>query len=100
LKLQDILPTKLSNVYKSYVSTPTDMISITNAKEIMSIDFVNNNITKAVAFGTRTVGQVYDHTEAICECLKVYELISLGIIKVKGHELVQYNLRNYKGEIV
>lgn len=99
LKLQDILPTRLSNGYKSYISTPTDIISITNAKEIMSIDFVSNNISKAVAFGTRTVGQVYDHTKAICDRLKGYELISLGTIKVKGHELVQYNLRNNKGEI-
>lgn len=99
LKLQDILPTKLSNGYKSYVSTPTDIISITNAKEIMSIDFVSNNISKAVAFGTRTVGQVYDHTKAICDRLKGYELISLGTLKVKGHDLVQYNLRNNKGEI-
>lgn len=99
LKLQDILPTKLSNGYKSYISTPTDIISITNAKEIMSIDFVSNNISKAVAFGTRTVGQVYDHTKAICDRLKGFELISLGTLKVKGHDLVQYNLRNNKGEI-
>lgn len=99
LKLQDILPTKLSNGYKSYVSTPTDIISITNAKEIMSIDFVSNNISKAVAFGTRTAGQVYDHTKAICDRLKGFELISLGTLKVKGHDLVQYNLRNNKGEI-
>lgn len=99
LKLQDILPTRLSNGYKAFVSTPTDIISITNAKEILSIDFVSNNISKAVAFGTRTVGQVYDHTKAICDRLKGYELIALNKINVKGFDLVQYNLKNNKGEI-
>lgn len=99
LKLQDILPTKLSNGYKSFVSTPNDIISITNAKEILSIDFVSNNVSKAVAFGTRTVGQVYDHTKAICDRLKGFELISLKKINVKGYELVQYNLKNNNGEI-
>lgn len=99
LKLQDILPTKLSNGYKPFISTPNDIISITNAKEILSIDFVSNNISKAVAFGTRTVGQVYDHTKAICDRLKGYELISLSKITIKGYELVQYNLKNNKGEI-
>lgn len=99
LKLQDILPTRLANGYKSFISTPTDIISITNAKEILSIDFVRNNVSKAVAFGTRTVGQVYDHTKAVCDRLKGYELISLGTINVKGYDLVQYNLKNNKGDI-
>ncbi|HJV19607.1 MAG TPA: SdrD B-like domain-containing protein [Sediminibacterium sp.] len=100
LKLADILPNKLSNnAYKSYISTPKDIISITNAKDILSIDFVKENISKAVAFGTQTAGEVYDHTKAICDRLKGYELTGMQQTQVKGVNMVQYNLKNNNGDI-
>ncbi len=100
LKLSDILPTTLINyTYKSFISTPKDLIGITNAKDVLSIDFISNNIPKAVAFGTQTVGDVYDHTKAICDRLKGYELVGLQNISVNGVNMVQYNLKNNKGDI-
>ena len=100
LKLTDILPTVLANHnYKSFISTPKDLIGITNAKEVLSIDFVDNNTAKAVAFGTKTLGDVYDHTKAICDRLKGYELVGLQNINIGGVNMIQYNLKNNKGNI-
>jgi len=100
LKLSDILPRTLTNyTYKSFISTPKDLIGITNAKDVLSIDFVNNKVPKAVAFGTQTFGDVYDHTKAICDRLKGYELVGLQNISVNGFNMVQYNLKNNKGDI-
>ncbi len=100
LKLSDILPRQLVNYnFKSFVSTPKDLIGITNAKDVLSIDFVNENTPKAVAFGTQTQGEVYDHTKAICDRLKGYELVAMQNVTVKGINMVQYNLRNNDGNI-
>ncbi len=100
LKLSDILPRQLTNYnFKSFISTPKDLIGITNAKDVLSIDFVNENTPKAVAFGTQTQGEVYDHTKAICDRLKGYELVGLQNIMVKGINMVQYNLKNNNGDI-
>jgi hypothetical protein len=100
LKLTDILPRQLANYnFKSFVSTPKDLIGITNAKDVLSIDFVNENTPKAVAFGTQTQGEVYDHTKAICDRLKGYELVGMQNVTVKGINMVQYNLRNNDGNI-
>jgi hypothetical protein len=99
LKLADILPTALSNSsYKSLVTTPKDLLAITNAKDILSIDFVKNNVASAVAFGTQTSSEVYDHTKPICDRLKGAELIGLQTTNVKGIDMVQYTLKNNKGE--
>ncbi|MCA6438863.1 MAG: SdrD B-like domain-containing protein [Sediminibacterium sp.] len=99
LKLSDILPTSLSNsAYKSLITTPKDLLAITNAKDILSIDFVKNNIANAVAFGTQTSSEVYDHTKPICDRLKGAELIGLQTTSVKGIDMVQYTLKNNKGE--
>lgn len=100
LRLTDILPRQLVNYnFKSFVSTPKDLIGITNAKDVLSIDFVNENTPKAVAFGTQTQGEVYDHTKAICDRLKGYELVAMQNVTVKGINMVQYNLRNNDGNI-
>ncbi|MBR2647328.1 MAG: hypothetical protein IKD55_00665 [Sediminibacterium sp.] len=99
LKLSDILPTTLSNSsYKSLITTPKDLLAITNAKDILSIDFVKNNVANAVAFGTQTSSEVYDHTKPICDRLKGAELIGLQTTNVKGIDMVQYTLKNNKGE--
>ncbi|MFX6933869.1 hypothetical protein ABTH55_18820, partial [Acinetobacter baumannii] len=71
---------------------------ITNAKDILSIDFVKNNVANAVAFGTQTSSEVYDHTKPICDRLKGAELIGLQTTNVKGIDMVQYTLKNNKGE--
>ncbi|MBX9781064.1 MAG: beta-propeller fold lactonase family protein [Chitinophagaceae bacterium] len=99
LKLSDILPTTLSNkAYKSLITTPKDLLAITNAKDILSIDFVKNNVANAVAFGTQTSSEVYDHTKPVCDRLKGSELIGLKNIIVNGINMVQYNLKNNRGE--
>ena len=100
LQLNDLLPTVLPNHnFRSFISTPKDLIGITNAKEVLSIDFVDNNTAKAVAFATKTMGDVYDHTKAICDRLKGYELVGLQNINVGGVNMIQYNLKNNKGDI-
>ncbi|MFX6949610.1 hypothetical protein ABTH81_21250, partial [Acinetobacter baumannii] len=87
-KLSDILPTSLSNsAYKSLITTPKDLLAITNAKDILSIDFVKNNVANAVAFGTQTSSEVYDHTKPICDRLKGAELIGLQTTNVKGIDM-------------
>ncbi len=100
LKLKDILPTKLSDSkYNAYISTPNYLVGITNAKDVLAIDFVEKQVTKAVSFGTETSGEVYNHTKAICDRLKGYELTSIQNLLIKGINLVQYNLKNNDGSI-
>ncbi|MEN9598429.1 MAG: hypothetical protein RL596_740 [Bacteroidota bacterium] len=101
LSLSDILPTKIasnSNL-KAKVTTPADLTSITNAKEVLAIDYVLNNLPKAVSFGTTTVNEVYNHTKPVCDRLKGSELLSIQQMQISGINLVQYNLKNVYGEI-
>jgi hypothetical protein len=101
LSLSDILPTKIasnSNL-KAKVTTPADLTSITNAKEVLAIDYVLNNLPKAVSFGTTTLNEVYNHTKPVCDRLKGSELLSIQEMQISGINLVQYNLKNVYGEI-
>lgn len=100
LSLSDILPKQITgNNFKAYISSPVDIPSITNAKEVLSIDYTLNDNAKAVAFATKTQGEVYDHTKAICDRLKGSELLAIQNITVNNVKLVQYNLKNSSGEV-
>jgi uncharacterized repeat protein (TIGR01451 family) len=99
LALSAVLPTSLnsSNNYKSYISTPTDIPSITNAIDVLSIDYTLNNEAKAVSFATQTKGAVYDHTKAICDRLKGSVLQSMNTIVVNNMPMVTYVLKTPQG---
>lgn len=99
LTLAQILPKKISNGdYKAYTSTPTDIPSFTNAMEALSIDFTLQNKARAVAFGTKTLGGVYDHTKAVCDRLKGAELLKIENVQVQGINLVKFDLINARGQ--
>ncbi|PJE47363.1 MAG: hypothetical protein CUR34_02055 [Sediminibacterium sp.] len=100
ISLNQLLPKQLaSNAFKAVVTTPMDIISMTNAKEVLSIDFSIDNKAKAVAFGTRTEGQVYDHTKTTCDRLKGAELIAIQNVVVNGINMIRYDLKGIGGTI-
>lgn len=100
ISLSEILPKQITGVnYKAYTTTPTDIPAITNAKDVLSIDYTFNNQAKAVAFGTKTFGEVYDHTKAVCDRLKGAELVNVQNVVVGGMNLVRFDLKNPKGQM-
>ena len=102
LKLSDILPKQLNtnnNNFTSYITTPTDIPSITNAKDVLSIDYTLNNQAKAVSFGTQTSNAVYDHTKAICDRLKGSVLLNMQNVLVNNMNMVAYTLQDADGSI-
>src|SRR3989339_124927 len=99
ITLSEILPQKLSTGnYKAYTTTPTDIPSFTNAVEALSIDFTSENKARAVAFGTKTLGKVYDHTKAVCDRLKGAELLKIENVTINDINLVKFDLLNSKGQ--
>lgn len=100
ISLSEILPKQISGSnYKAFTTTPADIPSITNAKDVLSIDYTLNNQAKAVAFGTKTFGEVYDHTKAVCDRLKGAELVNVQNVVVSGINLVRFDLKNPQGQM-
>ncbi len=99
LTLSELLPKQIKGTnYKALTTTPADIPSITNATDVLSIDFVLNDQAKAVSFATRTQGEVYDHTKAICDRLKGSELLSIENVTINNIKFVRYNLKNSLGQ--
>jgi uncharacterized repeat protein (TIGR01451 family) len=69
--LVDFLPETGPFKSRAFVSTPSDLIGISNAKEVISLDYFSENDTRygAVLGLTTTGGEVYNHTKLICDRL-------------------------------
>jgi hypothetical protein len=99
LKLSDLLPAKANNTTTAYVTTPSDIINFTNAIDVLSVDYTNNANTKAVAFATKTLGDVYSHTKPICDRLKEGQLLDVRKINIDGYDLIASIIKQRTGEV-
>ncbi len=98
LTLATLTPTSVSGTDVAYTSTPADLMSFTNAIDVLAVNYNTGNIVKAVAFGTKTLGDVYTHTKPICDRLKGAELMEVKTINVNGYSLMAYKVRQRTGE--
>jgi hypothetical protein len=98
ISLTSIMPDITSKGYVAYNSSPKDLTSITNAKEVLAFDFTSNKEVRAVAFATKTLGELYDHTKPICDRLKGATLVNVETVKVQGYDFVKYTINNENGQ--
>ncbi len=99
LTLSSLVPASVENTDAAYITTPTDLTNITNAVEVLAIDYTKANTTKAVTFATKTLGDVYAHTKPICDRLKGASLLEVKTVNVRGRNLVAYKVQQCSGEI-
>lgn len=99
ITLHDLIPTTFEQGDVSRITTPTDLVNITSALEVISVDYTRNNVPKAVVLGIKTKTKAYTHTKYICDRLKGADLISIDSVTIKGYNFVRYLLRQQDGSI-
>jgi len=100
LNLLDLFPKQLSiDAIKAYITTPADIISITNAKAVASTDYTLNGSCKAVVFATLTQSANYDHTKAVCDRLKGATIQSIEKVNLMNFDLLRFNMNYEDGHV-
>ena len=98
--LIDYLPE--TGVYKSevaYVSSPEDLLNITNAKEVLSIDYYQDEKRISAVFATITEGKVYDHSKVICDRLNNSSLEDIRTVEVRNHKIISSKIKRPTGQL-
>lgn len=80
-----------------YVSSPEDLLGITNADEVFSVDYYSGDNRVAAALATKTTGNVYDHSKVICDRLNGSSLEDVRTIQLQGHEIIMVKLKRANG---
>ena len=98
VSVNSLLPMQLTNSkLKSYLTSPTDILGITNAKEVVSVDYTLNGSCKAVVFATTTKAAIYDHTKAVCDRLKGAQVVKMDSVLINGMGLLRFALKYEDG---
>ncbi len=83
----------------TYVSSPEDLLNITNADKVFSIDYYQGSERVTAALATETKNGVYNHTKTICDRLNDSKLRDVRTVKLQGHELVYSKLERSGGAV-
>lgn len=95
--LKDLIPLDVISETEAIESSPADLIQITNATELFSVDYIKDNKTVAVILATKTENGVYEHTKYICDRLLGAELLSVSTIEIKGQTFIKSIIKNSDG---
>jgi hypothetical protein len=93
-QLQNFIPLTVINEEYVIDSTPIDLLGITNAVEVYSVDYIKNEESIASVLALKTENGVYEHTKYICDRLLGAELISVSTMEINGHSFIKSIIRN------
>ena len=83
----------------AYISSPEDLVNITNAYEVFSLDMYNNDTRVSAVLATATENTVYDHSKVICDRLNSSSLEDIRTVHVRGHQIISSKIIRPTGEI-
>jgi hypothetical protein len=98
--LIDFLPeTGTYNTEVATVSSPEDLLGITNAIEVLSIDYYQEERRIAAVLATITEGKIYDHSKIICDRLNNSSLEDIRTVKIRNHKIISSKIKRATGQI-
>ena len=97
LSLQDFIPLQVIGESSAINSTPGDLIQLTNATDIYSVDYIRNDNTVAAIMAIKTENGVYEHTKYICDRFLGSELLSVSTLMVNDQQFLKSQIKNPDG---
>ena len=98
--LIDYLPeTGIYRTETSNISSPLDLLGVTNAREILSVDYYQEESRIAAVLATITDGEIYDHSKIICDRLNNSSLEDIRTVKIRDHKIISSKIKRANGQI-
>jgi hypothetical protein len=98
--LREYLPeTGMYQTETANVSSPKDLLGVTNAKEIFSVDYYQGENRISAVLATKTEGAIYDHSKIICDRLNSSSLEDIRTVETRGHQIISSKIKRATGEI-
>lgn len=98
-QLADFIPVGTLLEDEAIESTPLDLLNITNATQVYSVDYIKNNKSIASILALKTEDGVYEHTKYICDRLLGAQLLSVSTIEINGQTFIKSIIKNTDGSM-
>jgi hypothetical protein len=89
----DMFPTVLVAGNVANITSPTDILDITIADEVLSVDFSVDGKTKGVVLGIKTSDKIYNHTKASCDRLRGAEILNIQTLQIEGYNFLMQGIK-------
>jgi len=85
---------------EAFLSTPNDLIAITNATETLSVDYFNKDARRGSILSTKSENGVYEHTKVICDRVIGTSILNMWHVAMyKTQKLIVTKQQNKDGNI-
>lgn len=92
-RLSDMMPQHLVANDVPRISTPEDLVNLTIALEVLSVDYTQNNQAKASVLGIKTADGAYNHTKQVCDRLRGATLTSIDTVRIQNYSFIRFALK-------
>lgn len=80
-------------------SSPKDLLELTNASDIFSVDYLKDMETISALMVIKTEDQVYEHSKFICDRFLGASLLSVSTIEIRGQKFIKSIIKQPDGNI-
>ena len=100
-KLAELIPENGPFHSRAFVSTPEDLLQLSNALEVFSVDYFDSSAHRmgAILAMITDQGSVYNHTKLICDRLSGATLDLVRIVQINGNPFILSKLVQANGEV-
>lgn len=100
LDLADYFPTKgLTGAEEVTVSSPEDLIAITNATDLFAADYYISGQRVAASLLLETKGQVYNHSKNVCDRLNGKSIEGVHTTNIDGISVIYAKIKSKSGAV-
>ncbi len=97
IELSSLVPLGVIGEDEVVESSPADLLDLTNASAIYSVDYLQGQENIAAMMVIKTDERVYEHSKFICDRFLGAQLLSVSNIKLREHDFIKSIIRQPDG---
>ena len=97
--LWDFAPIDVLSQTTAIESSPRDLIDITNAVDVIAVDYMRNGENIGSLLALETVNNVYEHTKYICDRFTGAELLSVSNMYINDNSFIKSVVKKPDGSV-
>ncbi|MDB4292167.1 T9SS type A sorting domain-containing protein [Maribacter sp.] len=98
ISLEALTPLGVINESEIVESSAADLLDLTNASDIYSVDYLKDDVSIAALMVIKTENQVYEHSKFICDRFLGAELLSVSTIQLREQNFIKSIIKQPNGE--
>ena len=99
ISLWDFIPMDIINGANAVESSPKDLKDITNATEVVSVDYLKNEKGIGTLLALKTTDKVYEHTKHICDRFTGAQLLSVSNLEINDALFIKSVVKQPDGSV-